>query len=321
MSKPFRFAAVCAAASALFLAVPAPGQAAVIPGWYTSADLSAVVSNGNSDTINVGATLNVRRMWLRTSWTTLASFSRNDVRDPQRLAVISGNTAEVLKGEWVAKSEKIFGNTNFERRVTERFFWNLGATGERDKFAGLNSRLTGVAGVGMLWQSTNGDGFIRTGIAGTYTAQDEVVDDPETENQFFGLRGTIDGEKRFGDQKQHVFASNLIVDENLQQTEDLRVNWQNSLAASISQKLQLKVGLVLAYDNDPALVDLPVAVALPGGLFRDAEAADIARITQGNDIVIVDGKLATPAEKLDLTFTASIVINFGPGGGASRPTP
>ena len=94
-----------------------------------------------------------------------------------------------------------------------------------------------------------------------------------------------------------------------------------SLAASISQKLQLKVGLTLAYDNLPALVDLPVAVALPGGGFRDAEAADIARLRSGNDITIVEGKLATPAEKLDLTFTASIVINFGPGGGASRPTP
>ena len=321
MSKPFRFAAVSAAAMALFLSLPTFSQAAVIPGWYTSADLSAVVSNGNSDTINVGATLNVRRMWLRTSWTNVASFTRNDVRDPQRLAIINGTTATVEKGEYVAKSEKVFANTNFERRVTERFFWNLGGTFERDKFAGLNSRLTGVAGIGMLWQNTNGDGFIKLGVAGTYTGQDEVVDDPETENQFAGIRGTIDGEKRFGDQKQHVFTSNLIVDENLQNTDDLRMNWQNSLAAAISQKLQLKVGLVLAYDNAPQLVDLPVTVALPGGAFRDADAADIARITAGNDISIVEGKLATPAEKLDLTFTASIVINFGPGGGAARPTP
>lgn len=321
MSKPFRFAAVSAAAIALFLSFATPSQAAVIPGWYTSADLSAVVSNGNSDTFNVGATLNVRRMWLRTSWTTIASFTRNDVRDPQILGIINGTTAQVEKGDYITKSEKIFGNTNFERRVTERFFWNIGATGERDVFAGLNSRFTGVAGVGMLWQSTNGDGFIRTGIAGTYTSQDEVVDDPDTENQFFGLRGTIDGEKRFGDQKQHVFASNLIVDENLQQTDDLRANWQNSLAAAISQKLQLKVGLTLAYDNAPALVDVPAVVRVANGFFRDAEAADIARVIPTGDVRIVEGKLTTPAEKLDLTFTVSFVINFGPGGGASRPTP
>src|SRR5262245_24273416 len=291
MSKSFRLAAVPAAAIALFLAFATPGQAAVIPGWYTSADLSAVVSNGNSDTFNIGATLNVRRQWLRTSWTTVASYTRNDVRDPQILGIISGTTADVQKGDYVTKSEKIFGNTNFERRVTERFFWNIGATGERDEFAGLNSRFAGVAGVGMLWQSQNGDGFIKLGVAGTYTSQDEVVDDPETENQFAGIRGTIDGEKRFGDNKQHVFTSNLIVDENLQQTDDLRANWQNALAASLSQKLQLKVGLQLAYDNAPQLVDVPAVVALPGGLVRDAEAADIARVVPAGDVRVVENKL------------------------------
>ena len=321
MWRPIRFAAVSAAAMALLLACAAPGSAAAIPGWYSSTDLTAVVAHGNSDTINVGATVNVRRMWLRTSWTNTLSFSRNDVRDPQRTAVISGNSATLGTGEFTAKSEKLFANSNFERRVTERFFWNLGATGERDKFAGLNSRLTGVAGVGMLWQSTQGDGFVKAGVAGTYTAQNEVIDDPETENQFAGVRFNLDGEKRFGTESQHAFTSNLIVDENVQQTDDLRANWQNALAAAISQKMQLKVGVQLAFDNAPALIDYPASVALGGGLFREAEAADIARVVPSGDVRVIENKLVAPAKKLDATFTVSVVINFGPGGRAGRPTP
>lgn len=321
MSKPFRFAAVSAAAIMLFVAMAAPGHAAVIPGWYSTTDLSAVISEGNSDTITVGATINIRRVWLRTSWTTVASYTRNDVREPQRFAIINGPNASVEEGDLVAKSEKLFANTNFERRVTERFFWNLGGTAERDKFAGLNSRFTGVAGVGWLWQSTSGDGFFKAGVAGTYTAQDEVLDDPETENQFFGARLTLDGEKRFGDTKQHAFTSNFIGDLNLQQTDDIRFNWQNALAAAMSQRFQLKIGLQLAYDNAPALVDLPATVALPGGGFREAEAIDIIRVLPSGDLRVVEGNLAVPAKKLDMTFTASIVINFGPGGGAARPTP
>lgn len=321
MWRPFRFAAVSAAAMALLLALAAPGSAAVIPGWYSSTDLSAVVANGNSDTINVGATINIRRMWLRTSWTNTASFSRNDVREPQRFAIIDGTNAVVDKGEFLAKSEKLFANSNLERRVTERFFWNVGATGERDKFAGLNSRLTGVAGVGLLWQSVQGSGFVKAGVAGTYTAQDEVIDDPETENQFAGARFTLDGEKRFGDQFQHAFTSNLIVDENLQNTDDLRANWQTALAAAVSQKMQLKAGVQLAFDNDPQLIDYPAVVALGGGLFRDAEAADILRVSPSGDVRVIENKLVAPAKKLDATFTVSLVINFGPGGGASRPTP
>ena len=321
MWRPFRFAAVSAAAIAVLLALAAPGSAAVIPGWYSSTDLSAIVATGNSDTINVGATINIRRMGLRTSWTNTVSFSRNDVRDPQRFAVISGNTAVVDKGDFIAKSEKLFANSNFERRVTERFFWDIGATGERDKFSGLNSRLTGVAGVGLLWQSLNGTGFVKAGVAGTYTTQDEVIDDPETENEFAGARFTLDGEKRFGDQNQHAFTSNLIVDENLQQSDDVRANWQVALAAAVSQKLQLKVGTQVAFDNAPQLIDYPAVVALAGGGFRDAEAADILRVVPSGDVRVIENKLVAPAKKVDATFTVSLVINFGPGGGASRPTP
>lgn len=321
MTRPFRFAAVTTAALALFFALASPGSAAVVPGWYSSTDLSAVIAHGNSDTLNVGANVNIRWQGLRTSWTNTISFARNDVRDPQILAIISGSSAVVQKGEFVAKSEKLFANSNFERRVTERFFWNLGATGERDKFAGLNSRLTGVAGIGMIWQAAQGDGFFKAGVAGTYTAQDEVVDDPETENQFAGVRFTADGEKRFGNEKQHAFTSNLIVDQNLQQTDDTRATWQNALAASLSQRLALKVAVSTAFDNAPQLVDLPAAVLLPGGGSREAQAADIARVVASGDLRIVENKLVTPAKKLDATVTVSLVINFGPGGRAGRPTP
>lgn len=321
MWRPFRFAAVSSAAIALSFALAGPASAATIPGWYSSTDLSAVIAHGNSDTINVGATVNLRRVWLRTSWTNTLSFSRNDVRDPQRFAIINGTTATVEKGDFIAKSEKLFANSNFERRVTERFFWNIGATGERDKFAGLNSRVTGVAGIGLLWQSATGNSFVKAGVGGTYTAQDEVIDDPDTENQFAGVRFTLDGEKRFGERNEHAFTSNLIVDENVQQTDDVRANWQTALAAAISQKMQLKVGVQLAFDNAPQLIDYPATVNLGNGAFRDAETADILRVRPSGGVQIIDNKLVAPADKLDATFSVSLVINFGPGGGASRPTP
>lgn len=321
MTTPFRVAAVTAVAIVLFFGFAATGSAQVVPGWYSSTDLSAVVASGNSDTLNVGATINIRRVWLRTSWNNTASFSRNDVRDPQRLAIITGNSVSIEKGEFVAKSEKLFANSVFERRVTERFFWNLGGSGERDKFAGLNSRLTGFAGVGFLWQSVQGSGFFKAGVAGTYTAQDEVIDDPETENQFAGVRFTADGEKRFGEQLQHAFTSNLIVDQNVQDTDDLRANWQVALAAALNQRLSLKVGSQVAFDNAPQLVDYPATVSLGGGAFREAEQADILRVIPGGDVRIVENKLVAPAKKVDATFTVSLVINFGPGGRQGRPTP
>lgn len=305
MRQPFRIAAVTAAAIAFLLAAGSPGQAAVIPGWYSSTDLSLVFNAGNSETYNAAVTTNLTRQWLRTSWKTTGSFVRSDVREPTRRAVgATVATATLEKGPRVTKSEKIFLNSLFERRITERFFWNVGGSGERDVFAGLESRLTGVLAVGYNWQKTDNTANFRASIGGTYTAQEEVVNDPETEDQFAGVRFTASGQKRFGDRNTHAWDSELIVDENVQQTEDLRANWNNSLSVSISQKLALKVGVQLKFDNQPELVEFPLFTRGANGLLTET------------DLV-----LAGRAEKTDVTATVSLVINIQPGGGSSALAP
>ena len=79
------------------------------------------------------------------------------------------------------------------------------------------------------------------------------------------------------------------MDENLQDTEDLRFNWQNALAVSMNQRMALKFGVGLVFDNQPQLVDVP--------LFN------INGIELGN----------VPARAVNIAVTASVVINFRPG--------
>jgi hypothetical protein len=307
MRQPFRFAAVTAAAIAFLLAAGSPSSAVTIPGWYSSTDVSAQFNTGNSETINVGVTTNITRQWLRTSWKTTGSFVRSDVHEPTRQAIQTGGGFSFEKGPRVTKSEKIFVNSLFERRITERFFWNVGGTGERDVFAGLKSRLIAVAGVGYLWQNQGNTANFKGSIGATYTAQKDVIEEvpDKTEDNFAGVRLSLGGEKRFGDQNQHSFTSELIVDENVQTTDDLRFNWQNALAASISRKLALKVGVQLAFDNLPQLVQFPLGIVGSDGVFREVDPAV---------------QIASPAKKLDVAATVSLVINITPGGGgASRP--
>jgi putative salt-induced outer membrane protein YdiY len=294
MKMPRRTLAVTAAAAAVLLAAPA--GAAVIPGWYSSTDLMFTLQRGNSQTLNLGINANVTRQWLRTAWKTNGSFVRQDVNEPTRRAI----NGVLESGPRVTKSEKLFVNSNLERRITERFLWNVGGSAERDIFAGLKRRLLGQVGVGYLWQKPDNTSKFQLGVAGTYTDQEEVVDDPDTENQFAGARLTAEGEARFGDRKQHVFNSTLVVDENLQQTDDTRFNWQNSVAVSINQKLALKFGVTLAYDNLPQLVEFDEFTRLPTG-----------------QLLETGRKIPGRAEKLDTTATVSLVINFAPGNQAS----
>jgi putative salt-induced outer membrane protein YdiY len=268
-----------------------PAGAATVPGWYSSTDLSFVMARGNSNTMNLGINASLTRQWLRTAWRNNGSFVRSDVAEPTQTAVGVPGDFSVEPGPSVTKSERLFFKSDLERRITERFFWNVAGDVERDVFAGLDYRTTAALGVGYLWMKPDNSALFRAGVAGTYTGQEEVIDDPETENSFAGVRLTLDGEKRFGDRQQSQFTSNLVVDENIQDTEDLRFNWQNGLAVAMNQRVALKLGVGLLYDNQPQLVDVP--------LFN----------VNGVEI----GQVAARAKELDVAVTASIVINFAPG--------
>jgi Protein of unknown function, DUF481 len=289
MKRSFRAASL--AVGLLVAATAIPAQAGTVPGWYSSTDLSFVMARGNSKTMNLGITADVTRQWLRTAWRNNGSFVRSDVAEPSQTAVGAPGDFSVETGPSVTKSERLFFKSDLERRFTERWFWNAAGNVERDVFAGLDYRAAGALGVGYLWQKPDNSGLFRAGLAGTYTSQEEVINDPETEDSFVGARLTLDGEKRFGDRLQNTFTSNLIVDENLQDTEDLRFNWQNGLAVAMNQRLALKFGVGLIFDNQPQLVDVPLFSA--GGIEL--------------------GRVAARAEELDIAVTASIVINFQPG--------
>jgi hypothetical protein len=276
-------------------AVSAPAAEPPPPGWYSTADLSFVLSEGNTRTNTLGAKLNLDRLWERSTWKNTASFVRTAVGEPTRRAVgTSAADARIEDGPRVTKSEKIYADSNFERRVSDRFFWNTGATFDRDRFAGLESRILAKAGVGYLWVNRE-DARFATGLAATFAAQDDVVEDPETSASFVGLQFVADGERRFGGGRQHIFKSKLVLDENLQDTDDLRLTWDNSLAAAMTRTLALKVGFLVAFDNLPQLVEFPLYIPTAQGLAL-------------SDLV-VPGR----AEKVDITATVSLVINFTPG--------
>lgn len=294
MKRSFRAAFL--AVGLLVAAAATPARAATVPGWYSSTDVSFVMQRGNSDTLNIGVNTSLTRQWLRTAWRNNGSFVRTDVNEPTIFAVGTPSNFSIESGPRITKSEKLFFNSDLERRITERFFWNVAGSVERDIFAGLRHRETGAIGIGYLWQKPDGSSLFRMGVAGTYTNQEEVRPDPadpDKPNPFAGVRLTMDGEKRFGDRKQNTFTSNLIVDENVQDTDDLRFNWQNAISVAMNQRLALKLGAQVAYDHQPQLIDIPLI--LPNG-------AD-------------GGQVAGLADELDVAVTMSIVINIAPGQG------
>ena len=85
--------------------------------------------------------------------------------------------------------------------------------------------------------------------------------------------------------------SEFLTDWNLDNTDDIRVNWYNALPISISSKLELKPALRLLWRNDPSLTEVPL---FDGG---------------GTD---TGTTVLAPLDELDTIFTLALVLKIVP---------
>jgi putative salt-induced outer membrane protein YdiY len=184
-------------------------------------------------------------------------------------------------------AENYYARTRYDRNLGENNFFVFGGAGwERNTFAGFNDRLSFVAGVGDAWINDDRTLF-KTDIGGTYTIQKDVEPTPGRDEAFGGLRANIEFNRDLTETTE--FATKLVADENLADTEDLRLDWIASIAVSITEGLALKTSYQMLFDNQPALLSVP--------LFDPANNP-------------LDTNVTIPAKKFDNFLTLSLVIKI-----------
>src|SRR5262249_1647058 len=174
-------------------------------------------------------------------------------------------------------------------------YWTVSAGWDRNVFAGIDSRFSARSGVGYTWSAADPHAF-KTALLISYTHQSETIPDPATHDDFVGLRATADFTSQFGPEARNNFKSLFALDENLQTTDDLRLNWLTSLAVAMNAKLALQVGFLATFDNMPSLVAAPRFLA---------SSADVPL---GDPV----GTVLVPLKKWDTQFTVSVVVNLTP---------
>jgi hypothetical protein len=246
------------------------------------------MASGNSGTSTLGLKVEVKRLWPNATFGIAGSAVRAQADEPGRRAVGDPRSFEMESGPGVLKAAKYNASTGFDQKLSDRWGWQAGAEFDRDKFSGLKSRELALAGVRYLLANRKGL-VVKTALAATLAHQTELVDDPITPNTFVGARLGVDAEKTLG--ANSTYVGGLAVDENLQDTDDLRLRFANALAVSMNKRLALQVGLLMLYDHQPALLEMP--------LF-DRQGAPTGSTVLGD------------AAKLDTTFTVSLVVSFAP---------
>lgn len=248
--------------------------------WDNATEFSFVTTSGNasSNTLGLKSSLN------GTNDVSALKLEIGGVRASSnftdRSAIAAGGDAFTVFEETRTEqsAENYFARSRFDRNLGENNFFTFGGAGwERNTFAGFNNRFSFVAGVGDAWIDDETTLF-KTDVGGTYTIQKDLDPTPGQSDSFGGIRATIELRRALSETTE--FKSTMIADENLSNTDDLRLDWTSSLSVSLTEGLAFSTSYRLLFDNDPALIGVPVLDA-PGGTPTGAKTLISSNGTDG----------------------------------------
>ena len=261
-------------------------------GWFDSAELGLVLTSGNTETSTFGLKNTLLRVWEKQRFEIKLGGIRVETTDRRLFAVgdSPGDFTVEEDNNTETTAENYYLNGRFDRTLSERFFWFAGAGWDRNRFAGIDNRYQVFAGVGNVWVDADRRKW-RTDYSFTGTKEEDVVEPPDFDDTFFGVRLSSTFLQKFGD--SGTYGNDTIIDENLNDTEDLRVNMTNWVAVNMSDHLALKVSLQWLFDNQPAL-----------------QTVNLYPTTDPGGVGPPSGTVLAELDDLDTIFTTALVIKY-----------
>lgn len=252
--------------------------------WKATAELSFVVTGGNTATSAFSLGTSFTRKWTNDTLLFKSYILKSNSTTTTRTARGTETDFDIIEDKihrLVAENYLLAGQ--YDRRISKKLSGQVGLSWDRNRFAGVDDRVMFTAGLGcaLVDQART---QVRTAAAMTYTLRQYVGQDMAS---FAGLRFSMLADQKILENSS--VSTQFVWDDNLKRTDDWRFDWTNSVSASISKSLALKISLRLLYTHVPALQSLALfdLEGLPTGL-----------------------SVQVPLKKLDTLMTTSIVINF-----------
>lgn len=267
--------------------VTVAAQDAPPDGWSFKGELSSVLSGGNSESLTLGFGTVVQNKWGRNLFRLEAGSVRTESTLLTRRAVGTPASFVIEEDENRTRTaEAYFARARYDRSLSDAFFVFGGLDWLRNTFAGVDSRFLMALGAGNTWLDTD-LGRFKTSYAVTYTFQSDVVENPFLRTKFPGVRAGWEYWRQATGTTE--FESVLVGDVNLDETEDVRLDFTNSLNVTVSSALALKPSLQMLWRNLPSLTE--VDLFTPGG-------------------TPVGETVTTPLEKTDWFFRLALVVTL-----------
>ena len=255
-------------------------------GWKDEAEFGFVYTDGNAESSTFSLKNTLTRDWQKAKLSLFASATRVETTTVlDRFATGTEDDFDIVTvdvEETTVENYLVVGRYN--RDISEKLFWYTGGSWYRNEPSGIKNRYIVEGGLGNVWWD-NDDVKFKTTYGLTYTDQEDVVEDPNVEDSFAGARFAWGYENKIGQNSK--YENVLVLDANLDESEDWRGNMVNAFTSTVNSRLAIKMSLQWIYDNLPALREVPIV----GG---------------PDDGVIVFDEL----DELDTIFTTSLVLTF-----------
>jgi hypothetical protein len=290
-------------------------------GWENSAEVGVVINSGNADTQSIGLKDTLIRHWKISRFRVKFDYTRTDTADDRFVRIDPGFvvdpenpidpedvTTTLVEPPIEPDVEKIFLEPRFDSKFAKTRTWNVGASWDRNRDAGILSRYIVFGGLGNIIFDRD-DLEFNTSYGLSFTDREEENPDPEKDEQFPGLRLHWDYENDWG--KHTRFTNDWTSNINLLDANDWSSNMVSAIAVSMNSRLSIRLTLSWLYNNEPALEDVDLVAFLERIDPDPSVPGDEFYITvEDSDLKVEFGETRVRKERLDTMFSTTIVVNF-----------
>lgn len=256
-------------------------------GWSSTAELSFVLTAGNSESTTLGFGSNTERKWTDALLQVKLNALRVETTSVFDFAIGTGQDDFIVPELTAVTAENYSVAGKYDRNISDRFFWYAAVGWLRNEFAGIRDRYVATAGVGNSWYDRERFSF-RTNYGVSYTSDNDLVESPFVETDYAGLLFLSNLKKKFG-KSNSEYGNDFVVNYSLADSDNWRWTMDQWVATTLTDRLAIKVSLLSLYNNVPALRVLelrPAAGAPPSGT------------------------VVQQLDELDTIFSISLVLNF-----------
>ena len=240
-------------------------------GWSNVADVSFVVTGGNSSTSTFAVDDKLKRKWESSELGFRLGALRIQTTD-DRFAVGTPDDFEVIEDLMrELDNERYYVSGQYQRDISSRFFWVAGGGWDRDTNAGIDNRTVLFGGIGNTWRDTERTSF-KTEYAFTFTKRVDEIPDPERDEKFSEARLAWDYRHQLN--KSNQIDSDFVFFLNTGDADDYRFDTINAFTSNLSSIFALRFSIQFLYQNLPALEEIDLE-DIDGLLFESHRSHNI----------------------------------------------